>query len=258
MNELRVFENPAFGQVRTIEINDEPWFVGKDVAEALGYTKPRNAIADHVDEGDARKQGVTDSLGRIQEMTVINESGIYSLILSSNLPTAKEFKRWITSEVIPSIRKTGAYTNRNDANQSDADMLIKCAEIMATCEASNRPYVLNILRGIVPDIDSTQPNVEDYSHQNNLQPDSACEHSPERCRISRAGYSVPFDNLALGRKLKEKNMSAYELAAIVHCDERNVVRWLRGENRPGAAYRDKICIALNMRRGTLDRIPNRH
>ena len=120
MNELKVFENPAFGQVRTLDIDNEPWFVGKDIAEALGYTKPRNAIADHVDGDDARKQGVTDSLGRTQEMTIINESGMYSLILSSKLPSAKEFKRWVTSEILPAIRKTGTYTNPQ-ATKSDAD-----------------------------------------------------------------------------------------------------------------------------------------
>lgn len=110
MNELKVFENPAFGQVRTIEIDNEPWSVGKDVAVALGYSNPRKAIADHVDEED---KGVTkrDTLGGAQEMTIINESGLYSLILSSKLPTAKDFKHWVTSEVIPSIRKTGSYTN---------------------------------------------------------------------------------------------------------------------------------------------------
>lgn len=95
-------------QVRTIEKNGEPWFVGKDVAEILGYTNPRKAIIDHVDDED---KGVTkcDTLGGAQELTIINESGLYSLILSSKLPTAKEFKHWVTSEVLPSIRKTGEY-----------------------------------------------------------------------------------------------------------------------------------------------------
>ena len=99
MNELQIFQNPEFGEIRTIECDGEPWFVGKDVAAAL---------ADHVDDED---KGVTkrDTLGGTQEMTIINESGLYSLVLSSKLPTAKAFKRWITSEVIPSIRKTGGY-----------------------------------------------------------------------------------------------------------------------------------------------------
>ena len=109
MNELKAFENPAFGQVRTIEIDNEPWFVGKDVAEALGYSNPQEAIRTHVESED---KGVSEILtpGGKQEVTIINESGLYSLILSSKLPGAKEFKRWVTSEVIPSIRKTGGYT----------------------------------------------------------------------------------------------------------------------------------------------------
>lgn len=115
MNELKVFENPAFGQVRTTTINDEPWFVGKDVAMALDYENASKAIRDHVDDDD-KKMGVqnvtpsiVDSLGREQYPTWINESGLYSLVLGSKLPGAKQFKRWITSEVIPSIRKHGAY-----------------------------------------------------------------------------------------------------------------------------------------------------
>ena len=107
-SELKVFENPTFGQVRTVEIDGEPWFVGKDVAEALGYSNPQKAIRDHVDEED---KGVNELFtpGGKQKLPVINESGLYSLILSSKLPGAKEFKRWVTSEVIPSIRKTGGY-----------------------------------------------------------------------------------------------------------------------------------------------------
>lgn len=109
MNELMIFNNPEFGNIRTIERDGTPWFVGKDVAEALGYAKPRNAIDTHVDPDDALKQGVTDSMGRTQEMTIINESGLYALVLGSKLPSAKKFKRWVTSEVIPSIRKSGGY-----------------------------------------------------------------------------------------------------------------------------------------------------
>ena len=109
MNELQIFNNEEFGQVRILEINNEPYFVGRDVAEILGYSKPQNAISTHVDEDDALKQGIKDNLGRTQETIVINESGLYSLILSSKLPSAKRFKKWVTSEVLPTIRKTGGY-----------------------------------------------------------------------------------------------------------------------------------------------------
>ena len=109
MNELKIFNNPDFGEVRTLSIDGEPWFVGKDVAAILGYAKPLNALATHIDEDDSLKQGLIDSMGREQNAIFINESGLYSLALSSKLPTAKAFKRWITHDVIPSIRKTGGY-----------------------------------------------------------------------------------------------------------------------------------------------------
>lgn len=108
MNELQIFNNPEFGKVRTIEKDGEPWFVGKDVAEALGYTDPNKAIVMHVDEEDKLNDKTASSLGQ-RGGWLINESGLYSLVLSSKLPGAKQFKRWITSEVIPSIRKHGAY-----------------------------------------------------------------------------------------------------------------------------------------------------
>lgn len=108
--EITVFENKQFGTLRTVERDGEMWFVGKDVAEKLGYSNPRKAIGDHVDEED-KTDGVTirDSIGRDQQPIIINESGLYSLVLSSKLPTAKEFKHWVTSEVLPSVRKHGVY-----------------------------------------------------------------------------------------------------------------------------------------------------
>lgn len=124
---MTVFKNlvhPEFGELRTVEIDGEPWFVGKDVAAALGYTKERNALDKHVDKDDALKRGVTDSMGRTQQMTIINESGLYSLILSSKLPSAKEFKHWVTSEVLPSIRKNGAYI-RNQENMTPAEIVAR-------------------------------------------------------------------------------------------------------------------------------------
>lgn len=121
---LEVFENEEFGPVRATTINNEPWFVGKDIASILGYAKPQNAIANHVDEDDTLKQGIIDKLGRSQQTTLINESGLYSLILSSKLPNAKKFKRWVTSDVLPSIRKTGGYIP-HDENMSDDEIMAR-------------------------------------------------------------------------------------------------------------------------------------
>ena len=108
MNDLKIFKNAEFGQIRTVEINGEPWFVAKDITQSLGFGNPRQAISSHVDDDD-KGVSIMDTLGGRQEMTIINESGLYSLILGSRLDSAKKFKRWITSEVIPSIRKTGSY-----------------------------------------------------------------------------------------------------------------------------------------------------
>ena len=109
MKEMQIFENQEFGAVRTVELDGEPWLVGKDVAQALGYSNPPKALADHVDEED---NGVTkcDTLGGVQEMTIINESGLYSLVLSSKLPGAKKFRRWVTAEVLPAIRGDAPHT----------------------------------------------------------------------------------------------------------------------------------------------------
>lgn len=108
MNEIQVFKNEEFGEIRTLEINGQPYFVGADVAKVLGYAKPRNAIAKYVDKEDTLKWGILTN-GGIQQMTIINESGLYSLIFSSKLESAKNFKHWVTSEVLPSIRRTGTY-----------------------------------------------------------------------------------------------------------------------------------------------------
>ena len=122
MSELQIFKNAEFGSIRTLTINGEPYFVGRDVAEILGYSNSRKALADHVDEED---KGVTkcDTLGGTQEMTVINESGLYSLLLGSKLPTARKFKRWVTSEVLPTIRRHGVYAV--DEVLANPDMLIE-------------------------------------------------------------------------------------------------------------------------------------
>lgn len=107
MNDLQIFSNPEFGQVRTVELDGQPWLVGKDVAEALEYKNPQRAIRDHVDDED---RGVTKrSPSGEQEMLIINESGLYSLILSSKMPKAKAFKHWVTSEVLPALRRNGVY-----------------------------------------------------------------------------------------------------------------------------------------------------
>lgn len=154
MNELQTFTSNEFGAVRSMMIDDVPWFVGADAAKALKYNRPADAIADHVDDEDKR-------LVRVGEMPtlkvnnfgayIINESGLYSLIFSSKLPAAKRFKRWVTNEVLPAIRKTGEY--KTAATQDEvtpreltSDDYFRAASIVATCKNERLPYVLSYLK----------------------------------------------------------------------------------------------------------------
>ena len=109
MNNIQIFNNPDFGEVRTVVIDGEPWFAGRDVCRSLGYAKPTQAIHNNVEEEDTLRKGLLDARGIEQETIMVNESGLYSLIFGSKLPSAKKFKRWVTSEVLPSLRKTGGY-----------------------------------------------------------------------------------------------------------------------------------------------------
>lgn len=131
---IQLFKNDKFGEVRVTEINGEPYFVGNDVAKALGYEKPSNAISQHVEEDDTLKQGIMDNLGRNQDTIVINESGVYSLIFSSKLPKAKEFKHWVTSEVLPSIRKHGGYITSKLEDTEESIMARALVIAQATIE----------------------------------------------------------------------------------------------------------------------------
>lgn len=198
MNEVKVFSHPELGDVRTTMIDGEPWFVGKDVASALGYTNSRKALADHVDEEDKNTvtnryaiglKGGNDSLppglqrkaladhavdvlgyqngsrdvngyvneedkgvvkrntpGGTQQMTIINESGLYSLILSSKLPSARKFKRWVTSEVLPAIRRTGSFDAAGKHGVITKEDCLRAAEALTKCTGERLPYVAAVLR----------------------------------------------------------------------------------------------------------------
>ncbi len=128
-NNLEVFQNNEFGEIRTILQEDEIWFVGKDIAESLGYVRATKAIQDHVDKVDKDEIPIQDSIGRMQNTPVINESGMYSLIFNSKLPTAKKFKHWVTSEVLPAIRKHGGYLTQEKIEEAllNPDILIQLA-----------------------------------------------------------------------------------------------------------------------------------
>ncbi len=154
MNELQTFTNDEFGVVRSVVIDSAPWFVGADATKALSYSRPADAIADHVDDEDKRLVNVgempTLGIGN-RGAYIINESGLYSLIFSSKLPAAKRFKRWVTNEVLPAIRKTGGYGATREAEalpprEITNDDYLRAASIVATCKNERLPYVLSYLK----------------------------------------------------------------------------------------------------------------
>ena len=131
MNELKVFKNQEFGSVRTLTLNDEPWFVGKDVAKALGYADTFGALKKHV-MGEDKLNCQIDSSGQKRDMTCVNESGLYSLIFGSKLESAQKFKRWVTSEVLPALRKTGQYQVKElSGSELMAKALIEAQSVLA-------------------------------------------------------------------------------------------------------------------------------
>lgn len=145
MNNLQIFDSPDFGQIRTIQQNGEPWFVGKDVADILGYQNGSRDVNRHVDEDD-RQNYQNGTFESNRGLTIINESGLYSLILSSKMPKAKEFKRWVTSEVIPAIRKHGGYLTADKIEQAltDPDTIIKLATTLKEERAARQQAEANL------------------------------------------------------------------------------------------------------------------
>lgn len=140
MSDLQLFQNPEFGRVRIVEVNGEAWMVGKDVAEALGYKNPRQALASNVEVEDRGVHSVDTPSGE-QEMTIINESGLYSLVLSSKLPNARKFRRWVTTEVLPTVRRHGAYMTPETLQAAilNPDTMIRlCQQLKAEQEHSRQ------------------------------------------------------------------------------------------------------------------------
>lgn len=239
MNNIQVFNNPEFGDIRTVEIDGEPWFVGKDVATALGYVNASKAVSVHVHEEDKLLKVLeADSQnGNVvkTQTALINESGLYALILGSKLDSAKRFKQWVTSEVLPSIRRTGVYIQQETKPEISPVVLVRCAEIMAGCLEGNRPYVLNILKNIVPDIDKCVAVVP-----------AEVTKAP---RLSQAGYTVPFNGSKLRDMLHTRNISIAEFASLVGVRSDRIYRYCDGRSKPGTEIRNRMCTALEVPEG---------
>lgn len=168
MNELQIFENPTFGSVRSMMIEDEPWFVGKDVATALGYKDTVSAVADHVDDEDKLTWQIALS-GQNRLMIIINESGLYSLIFSSKLESARQFKRWVTSEVLPSLRKTGSYSVGGELTKDD---YMRAAQAISACGVKQLPYLLHTLQVMgfdLPDLNGVKKHkIKKYLYRDDI------------------------------------------------------------------------------------------
>lgn len=251
MNKLQIFNNPEFGQVRTITIDGEPWFIGKDIAVALGYENTKDALKKHVDSEDKIMGSqnttpfITDSMGRIQYPTWINESGLYSLIISSKLPNAKKFKRWVTSEILPAIRKTGTYSMKPDVEvkvtetvrEENPEIYLEAARIMASVPDS-QPYVINCLRHVVSDIDINVPLKEQTTEVT-----LSTESKTQRKNSFYYQEGVPIDVEKLKITMAIKHISNKDIAENMGVTVQSVNRWLSGK-RPILENRTKLCTAL--------------
>ena len=208
MNDLKVFVNEQFGTIRTVIIEGEPYFVGKDVAVALGYSKPQNALSKHIDEGDSLKWGIIDSMGRTQDTIVINESGLYSLIFGSKLDSAKDFKKWVTRDVLPSIRKHGVYATDNaiETMLNDPDTMIRVLTELKT-EREQRILLEKENASLLPDANMARDIIK-YSGLYTLKEVADLVESgrTELCTLLRLGNVLSKQtgyNLPLNKYIKQ-------------------------------------------------------
>ena len=207
--ELQVFSNDMFGEMRIVTIDGEPWFVGKDVAEALGYTRAADAIRAHVDEED-KGVGEMQTPGGRQKITIINESGLYSLILSSKLPSAKEFKRWVTHDVLPAIRKTGGYI-MGEESMSDEELLAK-AILLANAKITER-----------------EKKIAELKQTNKALAEGICEHEPRYVlrRLAQAYGAIVWPWQSRDNQIKFAYGRFYrEISDAYHIDVH--MRYMRG------------------------------
>lgn len=203
MNELQIFSNPEFGQVRTLALEGEPWFVGKDVAVALGYESPRAAVSKKVDSEDKGVSEMETPSGK-QQMTIINESGLYALIFGSKLESAKRFKHWVTHEVLPAIRKTGTYSMTPKRRELTPDDYMKAAQLAATCRNERLPYVLGFLEQAGFNIPKVQP----------------------------PALTGPVDCSEIERLMDERGISLTELSKLTNICKASLSYYKRGVHTP--------------------------
>lgn len=241
MNNLKVFENPAFGQVRTIDENGKVLFCLTDVAKALGYGNTRDAINRHC-KGVVKRDTPTPS--GVQSMNFGPEGDVYRLIIHSKLPAAEEFEKWVFDEVLPSIRKTGVYSApKRYRPHTSVEEQLEAAEIMSGCMTENRPYVLCILSQSFPDLCDVQQEAK-----SDVQADPTPATSlPEKPKgTSSVGYARPFNADKLIEAIHQRNITPKEFAGLAGVHDSQLYSYLGKRKRPGYMVRKRMCNALNV------------
>lgn len=209
MNEMTVFENPNFGKMRTVTINGEPWFVAADICRVLELSNPTVAV-ERLDEDERAKL----NLGRQGEGTIVNEPGLYALVLGSRKPEAKAFKRWITHEVIPAIRKTGSYSTNQNMVMIDREMLVK---IVGVTVSETIKQIIPLVKEMVSQVVAAKPNVP-------------VEDKP-KVRTRNPVLLKDFEQL-LNETIKKQHATGNEIATRMNVSKQTVSSWRNGASKP--------------------------
>ena len=228
---LQIVENAQFGKVRLQMINEVPWFCGKDVCDVLGFTNSRKAINDHCDEDDVTKCYTVDSKERKNQLTFINESGLYSLIFGSTLPIAKEFKRWVTSEVLPSIRKNGCYLTPAKANEiALGNEIIKAVEDLKENAVTQKTVSLLVADNIAKE-QRFNALLQDYNELREYN-QHLWEENQKKQKKANLGewYLIEIMNMSASTKLIEISDLAKEIKAVgIPLEETQFLQELRDD-----------------------------
>ena len=228
---LQIVENAQFGKVRLQMINEVPWFCGKDVCDVLGFTNSRKAINDHCDEDDVTKCYTVDSKERKNQLTFINESGLYSLIFGSTLPIAKEFKRWVTSEVLPSIRKNGCYLTPAKANEiALGNEIIKAVEDLKENAVTQKTVSLLVADNIAKE-QRFNALLQDYNELREYNQHLYEENQNLQTKANLGEwYLIEIMNMSASTKLIEISDLAKEIKAVgIPLEETQFLQELRDD-----------------------------
>lgn len=253
MNNLQIFNSQEFGRIRTVMVDNEPWFVGKDVAIALGYAKPENAISSHVSKEDKTSTLIQGSGSNYKSKAIIiNESGLYALIFGSKLESAKRFKHWVTSEVLPTLRRTGTYGMNENVEQTvtvtetSSDIYIEASKIVAGCIEGSRPYVLNILRHLIPDIGYDEDTQISESPKKVTEVAVKTEMTPSKPQKTKKYFKqgVDIDISKLLLEMGNQGLSVELLAQRANVSPASISGWIAGEHKPVMQNRINVCVAL--------------